>query len=201
MPFRFASEPAETQDRVFAELRDQYTILIVADGAGGMNNGSQAAEDLIQQLGTADLGISQVREPMFWPHILHETDQRISGYGHGGETTAVVAVVCGEQVYGASVGDSSAWWIDENDWYDLTAKQIRKPLLGSGSSQPMPFGPVPMRGTLMLASDGLTKYAKSQVIVDMIRAEGIKCARELISLGRLPAGGLQDDATALLYEA
>lgn len=201
MPFRFASEPAKTQDLIFAELRDQYTILIVADGAGGINNGNQAAKDLIQQLGRADLSISQVREPMFWPHILHETDQRILGYRHGGETTAVVAAVCDEQVYGASVGDSSAWWIDENDWYDLTAKQIRKPLLGSGSSKAMPFGPVPMRGTLMLASDGLTNYAKQQPVLEMIRAEGIKCARELINLARLPTGELQDDTAVLLYEA
>lgn len=166
-----------------------------------MSNGAQAAEDLIQLLSTAQLDIGQVRTPIFWPTVLCQMDQRIAGNGHGGETTAVVAVICDEQVYGASVGDSAAWRIDEEEWYDLTAQQIRKPLIGSGKSQPMPFGPVPMRGTLMLASDGLTKYTKYEGILELVRAEGITSARELIDLARLPTGGLQDDTAVLLYKA
>lgn len=201
MPFRFASEPATSQDRVFAESRDRYTLLIVADGAGGINHGDKAASALIHQLASLDPGIGQACEPMFWTRALGQLDQAIADQGHGGETTAVVAAVCNKTIYGASVGDSCAWWVDEDEWYDLTAAQARKPLLGSGRSQPMPFGPVPMKGALMLATDGVVKYARHKDILDMIRSDGIKCARELINLARLPSGGLQDDAAVLLYEA
>jgi hypothetical protein len=37
-----------------------------------------------------------------------------------------------DHVSGASVGDSRAWIVCDGDVNDLTAKQVRKPLLGSG---------------------------------------------------------------------
>jgi hypothetical protein len=54
--------------------------------------------------------------------------------GHGGMSTAVVAEIVDGQVVGASVGDSCAWLVSLGEVSDLTERQVRKPLLGSGVS-------------------------------------------------------------------
>jgi hypothetical protein len=70
-----------------------------------------------------------------------------------------------EAVLGASVGDSEAWLVGEATIARLTNGQVHKPLLGSGRAIPVGFGPVPLAGRLIVASDGLFKYCTEQRIV------------------------------------
>ena len=57
-----------------------------------------------------------------------------------GESTVVVVDVRADSICGASVGDSQAWIVNGADITDLTARQHRKPLLGSGEAEPVGFG-------------------------------------------------------------
>src|SRR5262249_7289847 len=97
---------------------------------------------------------------------------------------------------GASVGDSGAWLIDP--FVDLTSAQKRKPLIGSGRACPVPFAS-PFAGTLLLASDGLFKYAAQSRIRQLAAHPELERIPEmLVDAVRLPSGNLQDDVAVMI---
>lgn len=76
-----------------------------------------------------------------------------------------MVVIARRNIFGASVGDSAAWLFADAGPIDFTRDQQRKPLLGSGQA-PSPRGfcsPI-QSGTLVIASDGLWKYASLDAI-------------------------------------
>jgi serine/threonine protein phosphatase PrpC len=111
----------------------------------------------------------------------------------------VIVSITAAGIAGASVGDSGAWLIQGSDILDLTDGQARKPLVGSGSVpfriQPTPLG----GGTLLVASDGLLRYAKRHDIARVAVGAGVTAAaRALVETARLPNGTLQDDVSVVL---
>jgi serine/threonine protein phosphatase PrpC len=127
---------------------------------------------------------------------------RLAQSGLGGETTGVVAVIDEDGIIGASVGDSAAWIVDATRHVDLTRRQIRKPLIGSGAALPVPFGHGPLNGTLLVASDGLFKYGNAARIQEIASANEPDAALErLIESVRLRSGQLQDDVAVAICRA
>jgi serine/threonine protein phosphatase PrpC len=115
-----------------------------------------------------------------------------------GLTTAVVAVVVNGVIEGASVGDSEAWLVNDDDYAVLTEHQNRKPLIGSRSSRPVAFGPVPMAGTLILGSDGLFKYTNVDRLLSIARSPTVdSIPRLLLDAVKLPSGRIQDDFSVI----
>jgi PPM family protein phosphatase len=136
-------------------------LVAVADGAGGTGGGAAAADRLIVALSKLTTEAASTD----WWTVLSEFDEELAARRSGGETTAVVAFVDGDRIVGASVGDSSAWLISTTgEATDLTALQRRKPLLGSGEALPVEFEAERRGGRLLLATDGLTKYAPPERI-------------------------------------
>ena len=120
----------------------------------------------------------------------------------GGQCTAVVVEISEGRVLGASVGDSGAWMLTGKAIIDLTENQHRKPLLGSDEAMPMGFGPIELSGRLLIATDGLFKYARASDIEQ--RAMGVSlndAVEKLIAGVRLRSGALQDDVGIILLEA
>jgi serine/threonine protein phosphatase PrpC len=103
-------------------------LVALADGAGGTGDGAAAAQAFIASaMGLVELGTSAD-----WFAALCAFDEELSLGGSGCQTTGIVAWVNGEQVSGASVGDSSAYLISPSGAaIELTGRQRRKPLLGS----------------------------------------------------------------------
>jgi serine/threonine protein phosphatase PrpC len=179
------------QDRAAAFDHGGRWVLVIADGAGGVGGGQEAAEEVVAAVERA------VAELRFgdWPAVLHEVDRRLADRGH---TTAVIAEVRRDAIAGASVGDSVAWVIGDDPIEDLTERQSRKPLIGSGSALATPFMWGRTDGTaLLLATDGLHRYAARPAIVSAIR--GGASAAAIIDLARLPSGALHDDVAVVLY--
>lgn len=165
-------------------------MFVVADGAGGTGGGAEAAEAAIAAVGTSAIGDAQG-----WVQSLGRVDREIKL----GETTAVVCSVIGDVIVGASVGDSGAWRIEGGAIDDLTDAQRRKPLLGSGRAVAVPFTARLGAGTLLLASDGLLKYASAERIAACVGGADLDAvARELVDLVRLRSGALPDDVAVLL---
>ena len=91
--------------------------------------------------------------------------------------------------------------VAESDILDLTEHQVRKPLLGSGMTVPVSFGPVIFVGRLLLATDGLFKYAPYLEIAACARIGALAgAASALIQAVRLPNGELFDDVALALCE-
>ncbi len=175
------------EDRVAVIQQDERTIIVVADGAGGIGNGDQAAELVIGEVKSHHQGIDTAAG---WTGQLQQIDYRIGA----GESTAVVVDLRPDSIIGASVGDSQAWIIHDGELIDLTRQQIRKPLLGSGNAQPQGFSHGPLAGILLVATDGLCNYVKRERLISLIsQADFYEIPRRLIELVRLPSGELWDD--------
>jgi PPM family protein phosphatase len=172
------------QDRATVVHSLHGLIIALADGAGGTSNGAQAADAVIKAV---------QESPALDPAILlYELDDP-NRLGNG-ETTAVILSVSSEIVAGASVGDSGAWLIAADGVVDLTRAQHRKPLVGGGCT-PFAFtNALPPGSTVLIASDGLFRYAKPSEMARAARKTTLdRAATALIDLARLPSGGLQDD--------
>jgi serine/threonine protein phosphatase PrpC len=180
------------QDRAGVREVGDSVVIALADGAGGTGGGSQAAQAVV------DAVFAAVAQGPAWASLLADLDRDAMRLG-GGQTTAIILSVTRTGVVGAAVGDSGAWIIRDTGIEDLTAGQFRKPLVGAGC---VPFavrGRSLEGGTLLVASDGLIKYASQATIARVASGADLAlAARSLVDLVRLRSGELQDDVSVVL---
>jgi serine/threonine protein phosphatase PrpC len=186
------------EDRVLVEHFGSRTLAVVADGAGGTGSGAAAAAKVCsmaaQRLRAQSTGTAED-----WARCLYEVDQALAQ--NGGQCAAVVVEISEGKVFGASVGDSGAWMLNGKSVVDLTKSQHRKPLLGSDEAMPMVFGPVELTGRLLIATDGLFKYASENEIAQRVLGVPLEAAiARLIAGVRLKSGALPDDVGIVLVE-
>lgn len=180
------------QDRVGVSDQGEELVIALADGAGGTGRGAEAAQAVV------DAVLAAREAPGGWREALEALDRDAMRL-RGGQATAVVVRVTGAGIDGASVGDSGAWVIRGGTVEDLTAAQLRKPLVGGGCVVVEFAAKALGGGTLLLASDGLLKYAKASEIVSAVEGRALEeAAAALLALARLPSGGLQDDVSLVL---
>lgn len=181
------------EDRAAWFVTTTGAVLVVADGAGGTGRGAAAAEAVIAAV-MRDL---EVGDGEAWCAVLSQVDRTL----RGGQTTAVVVSIVGDEIFGASVGDSGAWVIDAEGERELTQGQRRKPLIGGGA-MPVAFAGRLGAGTLVVASDGLFNYASMRRIGDEVNSgEFVGLAGRLCELVRLRSGALPDDVAVVVVRA
>jgi serine/threonine protein phosphatase PrpC len=181
------AQRGRTQDRTTVLDFEQGVVIVVADGAGGSGAGGQAADTVIHEISAS---ASLEHDGSRWCSILRQTDCRTGA----GEATCVVAAVSSNGIVGASVGDSVAWLIDNGELIDLTRNQVRKPLLGSGRAEPVPFEHSSLSGILLVATDGFGNYVRrDRLTKEILWIDFAVLARELVEMVRLPSGELWDD--------
>jgi serine/threonine protein phosphatase PrpC len=192
-----AAGESENQDRGAIFEAAVGLVLAVADGAGGLSGGKQAATmaiDLVRKQA------NDLRDTTSCVRLLQQIDQTVEQDKMAGETTCALAVVTESEVYGASVGDSGVWVMNETGFANLTARQSRKPFIGSGVVSPIPFDHMrTCREFVLLATDGLLKYTSPERIMTTCRESGPpdEIARHLIQLVRYQSGALPDDVTVI----
>ncbi len=178
------------QDRVAVSATRDRVVIALADGAGGTAGGERAADAVIEAVRAAQTDD--------WTAVLTELELDPDRLGPG-QTTAVVITVTRDGIHGASAGDSGAWVIRDGQIEDLTRGQQRKPLIGDHSiARPFSAGPL-AGGTLLVASDGLLRYARPDAIARVATGPDLAAAaRELVALVRLPSGEVPDDVAIVL---
>lgn len=175
------------QDRVAVLREAERTLIIVADGAGGSGAGDRASAAVLDEVRRAFPAAASADG---WCEVLRATDLRIGD----GESTAVVVDLQPDHICGASVGDSQAWIIKGADILNLTERQHRKPLLGSGGAVPTGFTYGRLDGLLLVATDGFCNYVKRPELVKVVPfQEFAVLPRRLLGMVRLKSGQLWDD--------
>jgi len=187
----------ENQDRGLVIHDGPRVVLCVADGAGGLSGGTEAANMAVEWVRQ---NVSVMSNADFCVEVLRKIDAAIANDPIAGETTCALAIVTPEEMFGASVGDSGIWLIlDTGVHADLTRAQQRKPFIGSGSAGPIPFRHPTQGGTLLFATDGLFKYTTAERIIGTCRDNPPDvAAQRLIELVRYPSGALPDDVTIIV---
>ena len=175
------------EDRTAVLEFEERSVIVVADGAGGIGSGDIASESVVREVKASHADIHSADQ---WAQLLRQIDASIVT----GESTGVVVDVRPYGLSGASVGDSQAWLIDGDSFIDLTQNQNRKPLLGSGFASPVAFTHSPLSGLLLMSSDGFCNYAKRDALTPLIaQSDFYAIPRKCIELVRLPSGELWDD--------
>ncbi len=191
----------ESDDRVLTLPLPQGVALVLADGAGGMSGGAEAAE-VVVETARREIESGSAGSPEDCIRILRMADMEADEHPAAGISTGVVVVLSREAMFGASVGDSKAWWFGDgpDSYVDLMKNQIRKPFLGTGRARPVSFSMPIQSGVLLVASDGLMDYGKPDEIQAAVRASNNleQTAKALIELVRYPWGKLPDDVTVAL---
>lgn len=176
---------------VFEQGEDH--VVVVADGAGGIRGGGDASDAFIAAVTSAlTSGGFDITDPTIWNKLLTDVDHELAKT-MAGKTTAVIAVVGSGGIVGVSAGDSQAWLVGETGADEFTADQTKK-RLGSGRASPVSFFRPGLQGTLIVATDGLFKYATTGKIAETVRGrEPGEAAEALRGLVALPSGKYQDD--------
>jgi serine/threonine protein phosphatase PrpC len=201
--FRVATATCAAQtrcdDHVSVTRRDDGLVLALADGAGNDSNGGELARWLVEQVQSRATAAKKLPNADVLARWCEELDQEWFKTGRSGESTLVVASLDGAKVQGASVGDSGAWMVHSGSYDELTGEQRRRPLLGQGRATIMAFGPVQLMGVLLLATDGLLKYAPEQKIQHLATDANVSvAAARLTDVVRTASGTLHDDVAVIV---
>lgn len=187
------------QDRILWLEGPDMIGVALADGMGGMGGGTLAAESAVQYAMDAMGELPGLIATPQWPALMHRIDKQVSTTREAGETTLVALETDGRVVYGASIGDSEAWLVAGSQVKNLTLDQMRKPLIGSGQADPVSFSGKVDGAVLVVASDGLFRYANAAKICDVVNKVALPdLPRALVDLVRLKSGKLQDDVAVFV---
>ena len=176
-------------------------VAAVADGGGGVRGGEAASRSLMAIVGGAvdDHGFVLERAQS-WVDLFQSTDTALAANG-AHETTGLVVVLGARGLVGISTGDSEAWVITSTTVDNLTVGQHTRHRLGSSRATVTTFQRSLLAGVLVIATDGLFKYAAPDVIARIVRDNAIPAAAEgLVELVRLRSGKHADDVAVVLVQ-
>ena len=194
-----AASRVRSQDSVGVYVRGDVLVVALADGGGGMRRGEVASRSLVAvveaAVGDPHFALEEVRP---WIDLLRATDASLAA-NHAGETTGVVVVLGRHGFVGFSIGDSEAWVVSPAGVDNLTVGQHTRHRLGSKHGTLVPFERPQLAGVLLVATDGLFKYAAAPVIAGIVREGTVaEAADSLIDLVRLRSGNMADDVAVVL---
>jgi serine/threonine protein phosphatase PrpC len=176
-------------------------LLVVADGAGGIPGGKEAAEMVVRLMREEAPQPRDFLDAGFWQKALRSMDLAIWDDAAAGQTTAVVVAVTPTRLAGAGVGDSRALLIGPDGCLELTRNQHRRPFLGTGAAVPVPFRRDVSGGRLLVATDGIFNYAGRETICALAREGDLAGAADaLVEAVSLPNGALMDDVGLILCD-
>lgn len=179
------------QDAVGVFERPASTVLVVADGAGGIEDGEVASRSVVELI---QRSCSASEALVDWVQVLRQADHGLAS----GQSTACVAELHAGGLRGASVGDSGIAMLVDDELVFPSDGQQRKPLLGTGEAVPRPFAAPWNGGLVILGSDGFWNYVRrDRLLADLRFIDFPVLGKTLVEMVRLPSGGLADDTAVL----
>lgn len=194
--------PEMGHDRAILIDHRDALVIVVADGSGGQSGGGEAAQlviDTVQSKLTDDFIVA---DKGAWCALLVDLDTTLEDNPIAGETTAIVMAISRRFIAGASVGDSRALHFTRTNVRDLTERQNRRPLLGSGGAIPVPFAGPSHIGSVLVGTDGLFGYTNYKTLKKLALAKSPTSLRSenLLKAVQLPSGKYCDDVSFCLID-
>lgn len=169
-------------------------LFCLADGVGGVFGGANAS-NFISSLND----VPEMSSPDDFEEYLRKKDAEMLLDDMIGETTVIIGKVVDQTLFGASIGDSEAWFIGSDYEYSLTNLQHRTPKLGSGRAIPVGFGPINLEGNILIASDGLFNFSDFIKVIHLSRNSN-SVAKDFRHLAQTKSGNLQDDLSVIYIQ-
>jgi serine/threonine protein phosphatase PrpC len=179
------------QDSIGVFDKPDGVILVVADGAGGIEDGEVASRVVVDTVKQAS---RDTTSPTDWSQVLRNADHAIGS----GQSTACAVELSSTGLRGASVGDSRVGMIVGEDLVFPSDGQQRKPLLGSGDTEPRSFTMPWDGGLVIVGSDGFWNYVNmGKLLANLHFIEFPVMAKTLAEMVRMPSGNLADDVAVI----
>ena len=180
-------------------------LCFLADGQGGCAGGERAARLACEVAAEAALRLPliELSKPETWVDVLQEADAAVAADPDAGFTTLIGFCITGENVAGASSGDSAVVAASAGSRLKtLTDRQAKNPPFGSGAAWFVPFAEKLVGPWSVLAmSDGVWKYVGWDRISAAIASHrGQPLIDSLQVAARLRSGRFPDDFTVVLFE-
>jgi PPM family protein phosphatase len=194
-----AASGVRSQDSVGVYERGDVLVVVVADGGGGMRRGDAASRSVVAvvESAVADARFA-LEDARPWVDLFLATDSCLVA-NRAGETTGAVVVLGRSGFLGFSIGNSEAWVVTRTEVDNLTVGQHTRERFGNGHGTVVTFQRPQLAGVLLVATDGLFKYAAAPVIAGIARSGTVaQAADELLELVRLRSGKMADDVTVVL---
>lgn len=160
MPFKITTKTASfrriSEVRLSVHQGPGGLVVVVADGAGGMRGGAEAADLALKIVAEAiDYAPTKFTDPSWLAELLVHADAIVQSDRAAGETTCVIVVVTNDgRIVGASAGDSGAMIIKPDGTIDdLTEGRHWKQRLGSRRAMPKEFERSALVGTLVVGAE------------------------------------------------
>jgi serine/threonine protein phosphatase PrpC len=180
-------------------------LCTLADGQGGQAGGRRAAQAACTSAIKAAIGLApeKLASQSAWTTILRTADKAVAADPGAGYTTLVGICLVGNELYGASNGDSSVLAVDAEGCKELTSNQMKNPLVGSECAVCVPFATKLVNPWLvMMMSDGVLKYVGWERVRDnarRLRGQALlDCLQEQARLRG--SKRFQDDFSVVLLE-
>ena len=223
------------QDSCFLTLFDDTTCFaVVCDGMGGLNAGEIAADIAIKNISERfaagwrkgmsvdsikNLLLTSISAANICVFDEAKTDDKLSGMG----TTAVAAVYFNNTLITAHIGDSRAYYCDDELIQITKDHSLVQEMLDSGKLSPEDAKIYPYKNVItraigieesidiefnvrllnkndkvLLCSDGLTNFVTDNVILSILKSVDTEnCAKFLIDKANENGGG--DNVTAVVF--
>ncbi len=181
-------------------------IVVLADGQGGQRGGARSATLACRSAMDLALALkpSELLKLGAWPKVLMQVNALVAADPDAGYTTLIGFCLIGDNLIGASSGDSAVMICSEGvKIQELTSSQRKNPPVGSSGAVFVPFACQLIRPwQILVMSDGVWKYVGWEAIRDLVaREKGQSMLEALQGLARLPGSGrFQDDFTLVLME-
>ncbi len=180
-------------------------LVALADGMGGQPGGGPASALAVRAaFDSAALISSMVLMDRGWTATLLAVDGVVRADKEAGFTTLIGLSIRGNEVSGASCGDSAVLAIDgQGRLHELTRDQWKDPPVGSGETFFIPFAAeLAPPWKLLVMSDGVWKYVGWERLIDTAKTHnGPDLVQELQNAARLKGSGtFQDDFTLIVIQ-
>lgn len=184
------------------ELREYGALFLLADGVGGLEHGERASDQTLHVImreyyrSPADTIAARLVE------AVRAANTALRQQPNSGATTLIAAVICGDTLTVAHVGDSAAFWLDGSGIHKLTEEHVmypdpqnpkkRKLTRAVGHQDQITVdtvsGPVSTGGRLLLCSDGVTRYLDEAQCYDLCAADPADAVTAIVNAAN-QAGG------------
>jgi hypothetical protein len=181
-------------------------LVALADGMGGQPGGGPAAR--LACSATLEIAAAVPLEQLFAPHgwdgVLQQADRTVNDDKVAGYTTLIGFSIKGNEIIGASCGDSAVMTSDGSGrTQELTRNQWKNPPVGSGEAVFIPFAAKlepPWKALAM--SDGVWKYVGWEPVKKTaleLSGQALVDTLQQPARGR-SSGKFQDDFTLIVIQ-
>lgn len=188
------AEPGRGQVRMASFHLGDRVVFVVADGTGSATGGAFAAETLCDAVGESCSRVAAEG----WTTWLRTFDASTPLTGL--VAALIIEVTSDGHASGTSVGGCQAWLFRQTAT-ELTANQLRRPLLGLAKAHPVGFAADVAGGVLVIATGGLWKRARCEWIRRITTCAPLEAAAAtLIDAVVVEDGGPRDDTALCIVE-